>query len=61
MNWIYVAVLAAFALGYWIGHRKGKSDTQQEMIFQQQRMEATRIWSETMKPYMGGQNGTKKS
>ena len=54
--WIYVVVVVAFTLGYLIGHRKGKSDSQQEMIYQQQRMEATKIWAESMKPYMGGKH-----
>ena len=53
--WIYVVVVVAFTLGYLIGHRKGKSDSQQEMLFNQQRVEATRIWAETMK-----QNGGQK-
>jgi len=53
--WIYVVVVVALTLGYLIGHRKGKSDAQQEMLFNQQRVEATRIWAETMK-----QNGGEK-
>ncbi len=51
-HWIYIAVVVAFMLGYLIGHRKGKSDSQQEMLFNQQRLEATRIWAESMK--LGG-------
>ena len=50
--WIYVVIVTVFSFGYWIGHRKGKSDAQQEMLFNQQRVEATRVWAETMK---GGQ------
>ena len=52
--WIYLAVIGAFTLGYWVGHRKGKSDAQQEMMFQQQRMEATKVWTEAIGKMMGG-------
>ena len=56
-KWIYIAIVAVFALGYWIGHRKGKSDAQQEMLFNQQRIEATRLWADSLKGYMEGKNG----
>ena len=56
-KWIYVAIVAVFALGYWIGHRKGKFDAQQEMMFHQQQLEATRMWTESLSKYMGGENG----
>ncbi len=59
-NWIYVLIVTVFALGYWTGHRRGKLDGQQEMLYQQQRLEATRIWAETMKP-KGGTDEHKES
>lgn len=55
-NWVYVVVATVFALGYWIGHRKGKLDGQREMLFQQQKIEATRMWTEAISKYMGGQD-----
>jgi|WetSurMetagenome_2_1015567.scaffolds.fasta_scaffold01125_16 hypothetical protein len=52
-----IVVVTAFLLGWWLGYRSGKSDGQQEMLAENQRIEATRIWAETMAPYLGGKYG----
>ncbi len=55
--WLYVALVGVFTLGMFIGIALGKRKAMAEMMFQQQRMEATRMWTESMKDFMGGQNG----
>ena len=46
---IYVAIVASFALGYFIGVSKGKSDATKELVEQQARLEATRMWTSNLK------------
>jgi hypothetical protein len=58
--WIIAVVLAAFSLGYWVGYKKGRSDEQRETILDKTKLEATRIWVETMKPFMEAKNGKHK-
>lgn len=57
MMWLYGALaglaLLIIGLSYRIGYAKSLKDT----LYQQQRLEATKIWAETMKNFTGGHNG----
>jgi len=56
MDWIYIAVVGVFVLGMLIGITLGKRKAMLDMLYQQQRMEATRLWTESISKVMGGQN-----
>ena len=54
MNFIYVAIVGAFALGMLIGMGIGRKKAYLEYLNLQKQMEATRMWTENLKKYMGG-------
>ena len=56
-NWLYVAVVGAFALGVLVGMVMGKRKAIEEMAYRQMQMDATKMWTDAFKGYMGGKNG----
>ena len=54
-NWIYVAIVGAFALGVMIGMFIGRVKERKVMAYQQMQMEATKMWTDAFKGYMGGE------
>lgn len=59
MDWIYIALVGVFVLGIFIGMYIGRKKAVTEMLYQQQRMEATRMWTESIGKVIGGYNGQK--
>jgi hypothetical protein len=57
--WLYAALVGSFVLGMFIGITIGKKRGMTDMLLQQQRMEATRLWTDTLKGYMEGKNGSR--
>lgn len=57
INWIYVAIVGAFALGVLIGTSIGKKKAVEEMAYRQMQMEATKMWTDAFSGYTGGKNG----
>ncbi len=55
-DWTYLAIVGAFVLGLIIGTALGKRKAQADMLMQQQRMEATRAWTEALGRFTGGQD-----
>lgn len=56
-NWTYLTIIGSFVLGMIVGTAVGKRKALADMLMQQQRMEATRMWTESLSKYMGGKNG----
>jgi hypothetical protein len=54
-GWMYLITFGVFCLGYFIGYSKGKNDGISAATYQQQQLDATRIWAEQMKNYIGGE------
>lgn len=54
INWIYGAIVGAFALGVVIGVAMGKKKAVEEMAYRQMQMDATRMWTDAFTGYMGG-------
>lgn len=52
--WMYGALIGSFALGLLIGMALGRRKAVTEMLYQQQRMEATKVWTEALGKVMGG-------
>ena len=55
MNWIYIAIVGAFALGLLIGMPIGRSKERKETAYRKMQMEATELWTNAFKGYVGGQ------
>ena len=56
MNWvIYVSIMGAFALGLLIGMPIGRSKERKETAYRKMQMEATELWTNAFKGYVGGQ------
>ncbi len=55
MNWIYIAIVGAFALGVFIGMAIGRKKGIDEITHRQMQMDATRMWTNAFKGYMGGE------
>ncbi len=56
-DWTYVAIVGSFVLGMIIGMALGKRKAMTDMLMQQQRMEATKAWTEAVGKMMGGKHG----
>jgi len=54
IEWNYVAVVGAFALGIIIGMAMGRKKAVEEMTYRQMQMDATKMWTEAFNGYMGG-------
>jgi len=54
INWIYVAVVGAFALGILVGMAVGRKRAFEEMAYRQMQMDATKMWTDAFNGYMGG-------
>ena len=54
IEWSYVAVVGAFALGIVIGTAMGRKKAVEEMTYRQVQMDATKMWTEAFNGYMGG-------
>jgi hypothetical protein len=57
--WFYLLVVGAFALGMMFGIGIGRRNAYTEFQLQQKQLEATRLWTESISKYMGGQNAGK--
>ena len=57
--WMYGALVGSFILGMIIGITVGKKRGMTEMLMQQQRMEATKLWTDSLKGYMEVKNGNR--
>lgn len=55
--WYGISLLTAFVLGFLIGAKSGKKQALQEQILMLRKMEATKLWTENIGRYIGGQNG----
>ena len=53
-NWMYVAIVGAFALGLLIGMPIGRSKERKETAYRKMQMEATELWTNAFKGYLGG-------
>ena len=53
-DWLYVAVVGAFALGIFVGMVMGKKKAIEELAHRQMQMDATKMWTDAFKGYMGG-------
>lgn len=51
-----ISIITAFVLGFFIGTKTGKKQALQEQLMMQKKMEATKMWTDNLKKYMGGQN-----
>ena len=52
--YMYVITFGVFCLGYFIGYSKGKNNGLSEATYNQQQLDATRIWAEQMRNCIGG-------
>jgi len=57
INWMYVAVIGAFALGILVGTAMGKKKAVEEIAYRQMQMDATKMWTDAFSGYVGGKNG----
>ncbi|MDA8161688.1 MAG: hypothetical protein M0022_02110 [Desulfobacteraceae bacterium] len=55
MNWIYVSIMGAFALGILMGMSLGRRKAIDEIAHRQMQMDATKMWTDAFKGYMGGE------
>lgn len=55
-DWTYVAIIGSFVFGMIIGMALGKRKAITDMLMQQQRIEATKVWTETIGRMMGGKH-----
>lgn len=56
INWTFVAFVGTFIFGMIIGNSLGRRKAMLDMLYQQQRMEATRMWTESIGKVAGGHN-----
>ncbi len=56
INWILVAIVGSFIFGMIIGNSLGRRKAMLDMLYQQQKMEATRLWTESISKVVGGHN-----
>jgi len=56
INWTFVAFVGTFVFGMIIGNSLGRRKAMLDMLYQQQRMEATRMWTESIGKVVGGHN-----
>ena len=53
-NWVYIAVVGAFALGILVGMAMGKKKAVEEIAYRQMQMDATKMWTDAFSGYVGG-------
>ncbi len=56
--WMYGALVGSFIFGMFVGITIGKKRGMTEMLLQQQRLEATKMWTDSLKGYMEEKNGS---
>lgn len=54
MDYMYIALVGVFVLGMFIGMYIGRKKAMSEMLYQQQRLEATRMWADSIGRVIGG-------
>lgn len=57
INWIYVAIVGAFALGMLVGSAIGRKKAADEYTYRQVQMDATKMWTDAFSGYMGVKKG----
>ena len=54
--WIIAGVVASHVFVFFLGNVNGRKKAIDEMLSRQMQMDATRLWTDSLKKYMGGKN-----